>query len=208
MKKLSLILAFCVIGFSASAQFWRFKRKAVPPILPARASVAINMQKLVVDEDEVFFIELPPSDYLLTFTEMSLIKVAKHNMRFRIYGEASYNFSDLAGLYIRQNRFSEAKWYLLQSNTIARNTQNSKHLIDNLLILADIKNIIGENVLAMADLQEAHDLAVAKDMQADLKNIDKKIKYLQNNKIPSAKAEMRYANAVEAANPAKTAPVN
>lgn len=129
-------------------------------------------------------------------------------MRFRVYVDASYNFSDLADIYLRQNRFSEAKWYLLQSNTIARNTANSRHLIDNLVTLADIKSVIGETGLALVDLQEARTIAFAKGLTVDLTAIDKKIKYLQTNKTTAVKAGLRYANAVEIANSLKAAPVN
>ncbi len=107
---------------------------------------------------------------------------------------------------MQQNRFSEAKWYLLQSNAIARQAENTRHLLDNLFVLADIKTTIGEIPLAMVDLQEAHDIAMAKGMQTDLTAIDKKIKYLQTNKIAAVKAELRYAEAVEIAN-SKT-PIN
>jgi hypothetical protein len=68
------------------------------------------------------------------------------------------------------------------------------------LALAGIKTQIGEISLAKLDLQEARDLASAKGMQTDLVEIDKKINYLQTNKVVTAKAEMRYAEAVEAAN--------
>jgi hypothetical protein len=152
--------------------------------------------------------ELDPSDYMMGIEETIMIRVAKHHMRFRQYVDASYNFSDLADIYVRQNRFSEAKWYLLQSNTIARNTENNRHIINNLLILADIKSIIGEATLALTDLQEARAIAMSKGVKVDLPAIDRKIKFLQTNKTISPKVELRYANAVEVASSAKAAPVN
>ncbi|GAA4101868.1 hypothetical protein GCM10022392_28490 [Mucilaginibacter panaciglaebae] len=144
-------------------------------------------------------VKLPRSVYNLEVEEEVVLKQAKHNMRFRVYDLASYNFSDLAALYLHQNRFSEAKWYLLQSNTIAKQAGNTRHVLDNLYLLADIKNAIGEQLLALTDLLEAHDLAVAKGMQTDVALIDKKVKFLQTNKIVAVKAELRYAEAVEAA---------
>ncbi len=143
---------------------------------------------------------MPRSVYNLEAAEEVVLKEAKHNMRYRQYNLASYNFSELAALYLQQNRFSEAKWYLLQSNAIARQDQNIRHVLDNLAVLAEIKTSIGEAQLAMVDLQEAHDIATAKGMQTDLVSIDKKIKYLQTNKIAAVKAELRYAEAVEIAN--------
>ena len=52
---------------------------------------------------------------------------AQHNMSEGIFTDASYNFSDLARIYILQNRLSEAKWYLLQSNNISRRQRDDKH---------------------------------------------------------------------------------
>jgi hypothetical protein len=208
LKKLTLLIALSIIGLSASAQFWKAKRKAQPVLVLQQMPVMLNTPRATVPVDAIFSQELVESEYMVYLAEQAMIKEAKHNMRFRVYADASYNFSDLADIYLRQNRFSEAKWYLLQSNTIARNTDNSRHLIDNLVTLAGIKSIIGETALALADLQEAHDIAVTKGLKIDLTAIEKKIKYLQTNKTTATKAELRYANAVEVANSAKAAPVN
>lgn len=199
-----LFLAFLTLSLSASAQFWKRKPKPAP----------VPLTVAFINPSQIKFIDLPPvklekvtlprSVYNLEVEEEAVLKVAKHNMRFRIYDEASYNFTDLAVLYLKQNRFSEAKWYLLQSNSIARQAGNMRHVIDNLYLLADIKCSIGELPLALTDLQEAHDLAVAKGMHTDVALADKKIKFLQTNKIVAVKAELRYAEAVEAA-AAKTA---
>jgi hypothetical protein len=196
LKKLTLLLALSVIGLTASAQFWKAKRKAQPVLVLQQMPLLLNTAKAIVPVDAVFSQELVESEYMVYLAEQAMIKEAKHNMRFRIYADASYNFSDLADIYLRQNRFSEAKWYLLQSNTIARNTDNSRHLIDNLVTLASIKSIIGETALALSDLQEAHAIAVTKGLKIDLTTIEKKIKYLQTNKTTATKAELRYANAV------------
>jgi hypothetical protein len=103
-------------------------------------------------------------------------------------------------LYLLQNRFSEAKWYLLQSNTISREQNDDKHTIANLINLAIIKSAIGELPLAKIDLQEAHDLAVAKGFQSDVDNIEKRMHDLQLIKTSAPKAELRYAEAVEVSN--------
>jgi hypothetical protein len=129
-----------------------------------------------------------------------LIRQAKYNMHYRIFNLASNNFTDLASFYILQNRFSEAQWYLLQSNAITSTNGDNKHTLSNLLMLADIKARIGENGLAQAELQEARGLAITKGLLADLTEIDKRIKYLQTTKIVTAKPAMRYAESVEAAN--------
>ncbi|MES2809394.1 MAG: hypothetical protein V4619_12250, partial [Bacteroidota bacterium] len=142
MKRLILLLTFCVLGFNASAQFWRLWRKPLPAITELQVQppiIAVN--NILMPNQTITYTELAPSNYVLGLEEASMIKVAKHHMRFREYTEASYSFTALAGIYIRQSRFSEAKWYLLQSNNIVRNSSNSRHLIDNLVLLADIKSV-------------------------------------------------------------------
>jgi hypothetical protein len=209
--RFTFLLAFCILSLTASAQFWRHKPKALQPELESvqPAFSIVNKISISAVAGNLPTVQLTQSVYQLEIAEEAMLKEAKHNMRFRVYNLASYNFSDLAALYLKQNRFSEAKWYLLQSNAIARQAENTRHLLDNLLILADIKTTIGENALAMVDLQEARDVATAKGMLTDLTTIDNKIKYLQTNKLIAAKVALRYADAVEVANANKaTATVN
>lgn len=203
-----LLLIFCTITLTASAQFWRRKPETKPETLVAVSLPPPTIVSMSVADYNFRPVQLTRSAYSVELAEEAILKEAKHNMRFREYSMASYNFSDLAALYLQQNRFSEAKWYLLQSNDIARRSENTRHLLDNLLILSDIKIQIGENILAMADLQDARDVATAKGMLTDLTAIEKKIKHLQTNKIVTAKAELRYADAVEAAANNNKLPIN
>lgn len=200
--RLIILAIFCTIGFTASAQFWHRKPKIerFPQLAEAQTNVAITITPVKLLVPNVHDIALRRSVYNIEAAEDAVMKDAKHNMRYRVYSLASYNFSELAVLYMQQNRFSEAKWYLLQSNELSRQQNDSKHLVSNLLLLADIKTKIGEIALAKLDLQEARDLAAAKGMQTDVIEIDKIILYLQTNKIAAVKAEMHYAEAVELAN--------
>jgi hypothetical protein len=121
------------------------------------------------------------------------MEMAKHNMRFRIYNDASYNFSDLAQLYMRLHRLSEAKWYLLQSNTISRQQNDDKHTISNLISLAVIKKDIGDIPSARADLLEARDLAHARGLQAQVKEIDNDMLLLDHRVTNPVKPDIKYA---------------
>ncbi|WP_214073270.1 hypothetical protein [Mucilaginibacter sp. dw_454] len=200
-----LFLALSTLSLTASAQFWQSNPKPVrEPFLSAvqfssSQSISNQIQKAVLPAALVA-IQLPRSSFNLEAEEDVILKQAKHNMRFRVYNDASYNFTALAVLYLQQNRFSEAKWYLLQSNNIAKQGTDTRHVLDNLYLLAQIKSAIGEQTLAMADLQEARELAVAKAMQPDITVIDNKIKFLQTSKVAVVKAELRYAEAVELEN--------
>jgi hypothetical protein len=176
---LSILLA--AVCTSASAQWYRVdrlfrkKREPLPALVsaadysfftgPVKKSAAAKIQPVMI----------PVSDYCLETQEALVMKAAEHNMRFRIYNDASYNFSELAKLYILQSRFSEAKWYLLQSNTISREENDNKHTIANLIDLAKVKACTGDYLLAQQDLTEAHDIAAAHGFSDLLGPINQKL---------------------------------
>lgn len=202
-----LLLAFCIISIAASAQFWQKKEKTRYPLLneanytsatSISAATKIHIPKVVV-------FTLNHRAYSLDIAEAFLLKEAKHHMRFRQYSIASTDFNTLAKLYIVAKRFSEAKWFLLQSNAIAKRESNDKLTIINLLDLATIKAAMGELALARTDLKEAHDLANLKGMSTDLAEIDQLTREieLKNGSTSFAKAEVKYAAAVEASKKAK-----
>lgn len=204
MKKFLLIIVlFTTISYSASAQWWKVSilRHRYPAITLVKDNPAARLHfplpKLAATKIRPF--TLKESDFSIELAEDALIKTAQHNMRFRIYDQASYNFSALAKLYIKQNRLSEAKWYLLQSNSIARAENDNKHIIANLMDLALIKADMGDIVMAQQDLTEAYQLADAQCWRADMANIDKEVKYIQLNRTTASKTELRYDDAVMAA---------
>lgn len=205
--RFTLLLAFCTISISASAQFWQKKDKTRYPQLNEAnytSATSISAAKKIHTPNVVVF-ALNSRAYPLDIAEAILLKEAKHHMRFRQYSIASTDFNTLANLYIIAKRFSEAKWFLLQSNTIAKRENNDKLTITNLLDLATIKAAMGELALARTDLKEAHDLANLRGMSADLAEIDKVTREieLKNGSVSFAKTEVKYAAAVEAANKAK-----
>jgi hypothetical protein len=132
------------------------------------------------------------SPYALYLVETSVIKTAQHNMRFRVYNSASYNFSDLAQMYLKQNRLSEAKWYLLQSLLISRQQNDNRHTITNLINLAAVKAGYGDFTQAKQDLTEARGLANSMGLTMDVAAVDKQMRYLQDHK-DTLKTEIRYA---------------
>jgi hypothetical protein len=204
--KFALLVILCALSITASAQFWKKKKEPeiVYPRFPELSQPAyfsdITVTNTPMKMPGVFARTLKRSVYDIELAEDAVMKEAKHNMRFREYRLASYNFSDLADLYILQNRFSEAKWYLLQSNAISKEQNDDRHTILNLLNLAAIKFAIGEVALAKIDLQEAHDLANLKGFLTDVTAINKKMQDLEFNKSLSPKMGLRYAEAVEASN--------
>ncbi|MBS1530289.1 MAG: hypothetical protein JSU01_08275 [Bacteroidetes bacterium] len=139
--------------------------------------------------------DLGQTDFDLEAQEKAIMKLAKHNMSWRIYHDASYNFSDLAQIYIRMHRLSEAKWYLLQSNKISEEENDDKLTITNLVNLALVKNDIGDSASARTDLVEAYNLANTRGMKEKAAEITQQIQLLDQNKLASS---FKYAEAADA----------
>lgn len=194
-----LIIFFCVISFSASAQFWNnisFKKKHLifPSLQQAKNhTFKYPARSLELNKLQVQPLILKESDFSIQCASQIVMEMAKHNMRFRVYNDASYNFSELAALYIKLHRFSEAKWYLLQSNNISRQENDDKHTVSNLISLAAIKVDIGDAASARADLVEAREMARVRGMQPEIAEIDKKMLLLDQNTAAPIKPEIKYA---------------
>lgn len=202
MKFTLLFLLFATISFSASAQWYNvndlFKKHERFPQL---AQVKVPHRHFPVTKVTIAKISIPKykftgsSDFDLEAAEGIVMRSAQHHMRFREYDEASYDFTALAELYIKQNRFSEAKWYLLQSNNITRPQFDDMHTITNLMDLAMVKANLGELEQSAQDLDEAHQLAMAKGWTANVVAIEKEQQFIKINKNASSpKMELRYAS--------------
>jgi hypothetical protein len=205
-----LIIILTVISFSASAQWYRvdlkFKKKYPehPPAIELVANHSIaKLPHDVIAHPKVSLPQFGRTDYSYEAAENVVMKQAQHNMRFRIYADASYNFSELAHLYIQQNRLSEAKWYLLQSNNISRDQRDDKHTILNLIDLATIKVVLGEYVLAQEDLVEAQDLTNTSGYKEYLAEIENMMLYIKQNKVPTTTPVLRYAETPQNTNKAE-----
>lgn len=198
-----LIIFFLIASFSASAQFPNFnflkkKHLILPSLHMAKCHTVKNLVfgPAVINPVDVRPYDLGQTEFDLEAQEVVIMKLAKHNMSWRIYHDASYNFSDLAQIYIKMHRLSEAKWYLLQSNKISLEENDDKHTITNLVNLALVKNDIGDPVSARADLVEAFDLANARGMKEKATEINSQIQLLDQNKLASS---IKYAEAADMA---------
>lgn len=193
-----LLALFCTIGISASAQWNPFRKKLRRPQaedLVCHPAALLAPGQL--PHTHVSTILFDPSEYTIEAREAAVMKIAQHNMRFRVYHEASLNFTDLAHLYVQERRYSEAVWYLLQSNNISRQENDDKHTIENLIDIATIKAKIDEITLAQQDLAEAHDLAAAKGLNEYLETIDLAGQYITQNKLPKEKPALVYADGAQ-----------
>ncbi|MBS1501315.1 MAG: tetratricopeptide repeat protein [Bacteroidetes bacterium] len=64
-------------------------------------------------------------------------------------------FDNLARVYHAQKKYPQAKWFILQSNTLSRAKNDNPNIITSLIELASIKTDIKDYQLAMRDLNEA-----------------------------------------------------
>ena len=198
--KFTLLLICCCLGLSASAQWYRvdlkLKRRLPYQLIeqvPDHSLIRLPVATYQVAKIKLHTIKVTRSDYSIEANEKVVIRSAEHNMRFREYYDASYDFTTLAHLYIEQNRYSEAKWYLLQSNAISRDQSDDRHTIANLIDLAMIKSSIGDYDLSLVDLAEAHDLALQKGLKNDMLAVEKKVAFVKENKLSPPKTDLRYA---------------
>ncbi|NCD72051.1 hypothetical protein [Mucilaginibacter agri] len=70
-------------------------------------------------------------------------------------------FDRLTRVYHDQKKYSQAKWFILQSNTMAREQNDVPNIIQSLITLAGIKMDIHDFDLARRDLREALELSSA-----------------------------------------------
>jgi hypothetical protein len=197
MKNLLLVAAFCTLSLSVSAQWISFRKHPVLPLLPqARRAV---WQPVLPAKVSPVKQPLHRGIYDLELETNSVMKAAQHHMRFRMYDVASYDFRDLAQLYVQQSRLSEAKWFFLQSNIISRQQNNDKLTIANLISLAGVKSNIGDFMLAQQDLVEARGMAMLHGWLVELMEIQKQMDLIQHNRIATA-AELRYASSAPSHN--------
>ncbi len=202
-----LLIIFCSVSISASAQWYKnpieavkyaFKKHTRYPMIANVQDNSVRRMALVkLPNDKITKAVIDFNPYALFLMEASVMRTAQHNMRFRIYNAASYNFSDLAQMYLKQNRLSEAKWYLLQSLQISRQQNDDRHTITNLMGLATVKAGYGDYVQANQDLAEARTLAASRGLNSDVTAIEKQMRFLQDNKL-NPRAEIRYAEIADA----------
>ncbi|WP_158828481.1 hypothetical protein [Mucilaginibacter lacusdianchii] len=70
------------------------------------------------------------------------------------------SYTNLSKAYRSQNKFAQAKWFVLQANALSRQQNNVNDIINSLVELASIKMDIRDYNLARKDLNEALRLSV------------------------------------------------
>lgn len=83
---------------------------------------------------------------------------------YSIYNDSTglrNSYANLSKVYFSEKKYTEAKWFILQANTLSRAMRDTTNIISTLLSLAEIKTEIKDYTLAMTDLNEALELSVA-----------------------------------------------
>ncbi|TWI98103.1 hypothetical protein JN11_03182 [Mucilaginibacter frigoritolerans] len=69
-------------------------------------------------------------------------------------------FDNLTKVYFAQKKYTQAKWFILQSNNLSRLKNDVPNIIASLITLSAIKSDIEDYTLAMSDLNEALQLSI------------------------------------------------
>ncbi|TWR26945.1 hypothetical protein FPZ42_07885 [Mucilaginibacter achroorhodeus] len=100
------------------------------------------------------------------------------------------SFDDLARVYIAQHKYSQAKWFLLQSTKISRKYKDAPALINSLVKLANVKMDNKETKLAMRDLNEALNLSIKYKLPAMEATVQQNYAYLYNRLNDNEKGDI------------------
>ncbi len=68
-------------------------------------------------------------------------------------------YDQLANTYHQQKKFTQAKWFYIQSNMLARKINSPSSIVNSLINLAHVKMSIGDYQLALMDYKEAEQLS-------------------------------------------------
>jgi len=108
-------------------------------------------------------------------------------------------FDNLATIYTAQKKYSQAKWFVLQSNFLSRAKKDVPNIISSLIALAYVKIDIKDYSLATSDLNEALQLSVANHMPVQESAVQQAYVILYNNvqNYPKAAIALKRHNDLE-----------
>ena len=109
------------------------------------------------------------------------------------------SFDALAKVYHAQHKYPQAKWFILQSNSLSRIKNDNPNIIASLMELASIKTDIKDYTLAMRDLNEALVISARNHMPQQQSQVQLHFALLYNVMKNYAKATiaMKRHNAID-----------
>jgi len=124
-----------------------------------------------------------------------------------LHAYSSYNdtpglrtsFNNLVKVYKDQKKYSQAKWFILQSNTMSRQQKDAANIISTLVELANIKMAIKDYSLAARDLNEAKTLSVQNHFPKQESAVQQSyvVLYTKLNKPQAAAAALKRHDFIE-----------
>ena len=202
---LSIIFACAsIFSFGANSQFNTDSNSTVAfPAqsggLPNSNFIAINERNATLHFTKVVALY---NDFAAKSLKKGSSKTAEHMLLKRSiplslrYGtnESDYDcFMALANIYVGQKKYSQAKWYFIQSNESAKKGNYSKGEILSLMRLAYVKRLIGDNTLALQDLKLAEKIAAKTKHKTYLTQIRKTIKAYSKKSASKSLASVKKA---------------
>ncbi len=176
MKKLTILIIGLIYGLNSSAYSLRADTSVKQPIVTLTTLDSLKQQLQLATNDTL-------KSSLYTQIAAEYLKYDNLDSRTkRLYQSQALNYSylalhlysnlsDTAGLrttfnslakvYRSQKKYPQAKWFILQSNTLSRAKKDIPNIMSSLLVLANIKMEIKDYSLAMRDLNEALALSQA-----------------------------------------------
>lgn len=109
------------------------------------------------------------------------------------------SFNNLVKVYTDQKKYSQAKWFVLQSNTMSRQQKDAPNIISTLVELAGIKMAIKDYSLALRDLDEAKSLSIQNNFPKQESAVQQSyaMLYTKLNKPKEAAAALKRHDAIE-----------
>lgn len=110
-------------------------------------------------------------------------------------------YDQLAAIYQDQKRLSEAKWFYIQSNMLARKVNDTQGVVNSLVNLARVKILIGDYQLALRDFSEAEQLSRTNNFRynmVEIKNEQSRVYAMIGNTTAANSAMSEYTVLKEA----------
>jgi tetratricopeptide (TPR) repeat protein len=170
MKKLIILISILFIGLKSSAYSVLPDSTVRQPVTPVSTLDSLKQQLQVAANDTVksaLYTQLA-AEYLkydnLEGKEKRAYQAQALNYSYlalHLYSAMNDTtglrtcFNSLAKVYRSQRKYPQAKWFILQSNTLSRAKNDVPNILESLIVLANIKMEIKDYSLAMRDLNEA-----------------------------------------------------
>lgn len=176
MKKLALfiVLTFAVTRLSANVVTDSLQRIALSPIDSLKQELINNpydsLKAGIYSQIAAHYLNYDKiankrekTNYQNEAISYTLLAMRNYSKYYDTVGMRN-SFDNLVKVYRAQRKFSQAKWFVLQSNTLSRAIHDVPNIIASLIQLAAIKTEIKDYSLAMRDLNEALKLSTDNKM--------------------------------------------